>query len=171
MSQQHIHHSHVHHSHDFDGDLAVFLIGLRINKPWRPDLWVPSLSAMGPMLAELHRARAAAERGEGEHPGFLGHRTLLALHGPTVVQYWRSVDDIYAYAHDPQRAHRPAWLAFYRRSRDAAGAVGIWHETFAVPAGAHESLYVSMPPTGLGAAFGTTSDRSRRRHARLARAS
>ncbi|EWT00725.1 hypothetical protein N865_13810 [Intrasporangium oryzae NRRL B-24470] len=162
---------HAHHSHDFDGDLAVFLIGMRINKPWRPDIWVPTLRAMGPMLAELHRARAAAEAGAGVHPGFLDHRTLLGAGGPTLVQYWRSVEDIYAYAHDPGRGHRPAWLDFYRRSREAAGVVGIWHETYAVPAGAHESLYVSMPATGLGAAFGTTSDRSGRRHARLARAS
>ncbi|HET8989161.1 MAG TPA: DUF4188 domain-containing protein, partial [Humibacillus sp.] len=56
-------------------------------------------------------------------------------------------------------------------SRRATRAVGIWHETFAVPAGGHESLYVAMPPTGLGKAFGVTTDVRRRRHARLARAS
>ena len=59
--------------------------------------------------------------------------------------------------------------AFYRRSRRATGAVGIRHETYAVPAGGHESLYVGMPPTGLGKAFGLTEDRSRRRHARIGR--
>ena len=25
-------------THDYDGELVVFLIGMRINKPWRPDL-------------------------------------------------------------------------------------------------------------------------------------
>lgn len=55
------------------------------------------------------------------------------------------------------------------RGEGPTGAVGIWHETYAVQAGAHESLYVGMPPTGLGKAFGLTEDRSRRRHARIGR--
>ncbi|MEO6996644.1 MAG: DUF4188 domain-containing protein [Terracoccus sp.] len=160
-----------HHSqtHDHDGDLAVFLIGLRVGRPWRPDLWIPTVAAMAPMISELYAAKAAAERGAGPHPGFLSHRTLVGLGGPTLVQYWRSADDIYAYAHDPSRAHRPAWLEFYRRGRGSAGAVGIWHETYAIAAGAAESLYLDMPTTGLGAAFGTRESLGRR-HARITRA-
>jgi hypothetical protein len=159
-----------HTSHTHDGDLAVFLIGMRVNQLWRPDLWVPVVSAMPGMIAELYAAKAAHARGDGPDLGFLEARTLLGMRGPTVVQYWRSVGDIYAYANDPERRHRPAWTAFYRRGRKASGAVGIWHETYAVPAGAHESLYVAMPPTGLGKAFGLTENRSRRRHARLEKA-
>ena len=158
-------------SHDHDGDLAVFLIGMRVNQPWRPDLWMPVFGAMPGMLTELYAAKAAAGRGDGADLGFLDGRSLLGAGGPTLVQYWRSVEDIYAYANDPDHEHRPAMRAFYARSRRATRAVGIWHETFAVPAGGHESLYVAMPPTGLGKAFGVTSDVRRRRHARLARAS
>ncbi|WP_422125626.1 monooxygenase family protein [Streptomyces caatingaensis] len=33
--------------------------------------------------------------------------------------------------------------------RSSGGAVGIWHETYVVPAGAYESVYVDMPPAGL----------------------
>ena len=25
-------------THEYEGELVVFLIGMRINKPWRPDL-------------------------------------------------------------------------------------------------------------------------------------
>lgn len=32
--------------------------------------------------------------------------------------------------------------------------MGIWHETYIVQAGSYESIYVDMPPTGLGAAWG-----------------
>ncbi|OFE16711.1 hypothetical protein BA895_03795 [Humibacillus sp. DSM 29435] len=160
---------HQSHTHGHDGDLAVFLIGLRVNRPWRPDLWMPTFAAMGPMITELYTAKAAAERGEGPHPGFLSHRTLVALGGPTLVQYWRSVEDIYAYAHAPERHHRPAWLDFYRRSKGSGGAVGIWHETYAVPAGSAESLYVDMPLIGLAAAFGPV-EASGRQHARIRRA-
>ncbi|HYO17587.1 MAG TPA: DUF4188 domain-containing protein [Dermatophilaceae bacterium] len=88
------------------------------------------------MLKELYAEKAAAERGEGEHSGFLGHRLLVGGSGTTVVQYWRTVEDFCCYASSADHAHRPAWRAFDARARKAAGAVGIWHETFAVPAGA-----------------------------------
>ncbi|GAA1968835.1 DUF4188 domain-containing protein [Isoptericola halotolerans] len=130
-------------THHHDGALAVFLIGARINKFWRPDAWVPTYAAMGPMLAELHRT---------PETGFLGARTTFGLRGPTVIQYWRSVEDIYRYANDDDLAHRPAWIEFHRRARKAPGAVGIWHETYAVGAGGHESLYGDMPPFGLARA-------------------
>jgi Domain of unknown function (DUF4188) len=139
-------------THGHRGELAVFLIGMRVNRWWRVDQWLPAATAMPKMIKELYAAKAAAERGEGEHPGFLGHRLLIGGRGPTVVQYWRTVGDIYSYASSADHEHRPAWTAFNARARRAPGAVGIWHETFAVPAGGHESIYVSMPPTGLAAA-------------------
>lgn len=139
-------------THGHHGELAVFLIGMRVNRWWRVDQWLPAVAAMPRMLKELYAAKAAAERGEGQDPGFLGHRLLLGGRGPTVVQYWRSVGDIYSYAGSADHEHRPAWTAFNARARRAPGAVGIWHETFAVPARGHESIYVSMPPTGLAAA-------------------
>jgi hypothetical protein len=71
-----------------------------------------------------------------------------------MVQYWRDLDSLLAYAHNPERAHRPAWRAFNRAAREAGGAVGIWHETFVVPAGGHESIYVDMPLVGLPRAVG-----------------
>lgn len=139
-------------THGHEGPLAVFLIGMRVNRWWRVDQWLPTARAMPRMLEELYAAKAAAERGEGVHPGFLGHRTLIGGRGPTIVQYWRSVEDIYAYASSPDREHRPAWADFNARMRKAPGCVGFWHETYSVPAGGHESIYMSMPPTGLAAA-------------------
>lgn len=128
-------------THDHDGELVVFLIGMRVNKPWRPDLWMPVFAAMPRMLAELSR---------DPDSGLLGFRTLLGAGGPTVVQYWSSVDKLYAYASVPDAEHRPAWTAFNRRARRVPGAVGIWHETYTVDRA--ESIYASMPPTGLAAA-------------------
>lgn len=141
-------------THAHEGELAVFLIGMTIRKPWRPDRWGPVLVAMPGMLRELAANRAAAEAGTQEWLGFLGARTVLGRGGPVVVQYWRGVEDIYAYAGAGELRHRPAWTAFNRRVRQGAGAVGIWHETFAVPAGGHESIYTDMDPTGLAAATG-----------------
>ncbi len=124
---------------ELDGDFVVFLIGMRINKPWRVDLWLPVAQAMPRMLSEL------AERPE------LG---CLASEGgfPFLVQYWRSFEQLEAYAKSREHAHLPAWQAFNRKLKQSDGAVGIWHETYQVAAGAYESLYYAMPTAGLGKA-------------------
>jgi hypothetical protein len=124
-------------------DLVVFLIGMHIGKPWRVRAWLPVFLAMGPMLAELSR--------EPER-GLLGYRLLLGRGGPTLVQYWRDVDALYAYASDADGEHRPAWAAFNRRVRESDGAVGIWHETY--PTRGSESVYVDVPALGLDKAVG-----------------
>ncbi len=122
---------------------VVFVIGMRINKLWRVDDWGPVAVAMPRMLSEL---RVKPEL------GFIcGHvwfaRTIV------MIQYWRSVEALNAYAAAPEGAHLPAWRAFNRNVRGAK-SVGIFHETYSVEPGAFETVYVNMPPFGLGRAFG-----------------
>ena len=128
-------------THGHSGELVVFLIGMRINSPWRPDLWLPVFLAMPRMLTELFREPGS---------GLLGFRFALGAGGPVIVQYWDSLDKLYAYASAPESEHRPAWTAFNRQARKAPKAVGIWHETFQVSRA--ESMYVSMPTEGLAQA-------------------
>ena len=142
-------------THAYDGDLVVFNIGMTIRKPHRPDLWVPVVAAMPPMIKELYANKEAAERGETDHLGFLGAQNLVSLKGPWMIQYWRSVDDLYAYAHMRDREHLPAWRAFNRAALAHPGAAGIWHETYVVPTGGIESVYANGAEIGLGKALGT----------------
>jgi hypothetical protein len=128
-------------THAYDGELVVFLIGMRINRWWRPDLWLPVFNAMPGMLSELSK---------DPESGMLGYRLLLGEGGPMLVMYWDSHEKLYAYASRPDAEHRPAWTRFNQQARKAPGAVGIWHETFQA-AGA-ESIYVGMPPRGLAKA-------------------
>lgn len=137
-------------THEHDGSIGVFLIGMRFNRLSRPDHWVPVFLAMPKMLAELYRNTEAAARGEAEDLGFLGARTLMGGKGVTVVQYWRSVEDIYRYAGASDHEHRPAWSAFNARARKAAGVVGIWHETYAVAAGRARERLRRLPADGPG---------------------
>ena len=113
-------------THDHDGELVVFLIGMRINRWWRPDLWLPVFNAMPPMLAELSK---------DPESGMLGYRLTLGEGGPLLIMYWDSHELLYAYASRPDAEHRPAWTRFNQRARKAPGAVGIWHETFQVARG------------------------------------
>ncbi|MGW5191473.1 DUF4188 domain-containing protein [Kribbella sp. NPDC004138] len=128
----------------YDGELVVFLIGMRVNSVRKVREWVPVARAMGPMLRELSN---------DEDSGLLGFRTLPTWRGVTLIQYWESVEKLEAFANDSGRTHRPAWVDFFRTSYQG-GAVGIWHETYVVPAGNTETIYGNMPLLGLGRARG-----------------
>lgn len=153
-------------THAHSGDLIVFNIGMTINKPHRPDLWWPVVAAMPKMIAELSRNRAAADRGEAEDLGFLAASPLIGGRGPWVVQYWRSTEHLYAYAHDRTAEHLPAWRAFNKAARRHPGAAGVWHETYSVPASGIETIYSNGARVGLGAATGTVPVLKRGRSAR-----
>jgi hypothetical protein len=124
-----------------DGEFVVFLIGMRINKPWKTHKWLPMLRAFPRMMKELESSPPDV--------GFLGY-TNLGL--TTLIQYWRSFDHLERYARASDRHHWPAWLDFNRRMKNSRGDVGIWHETYIVPAGAYESVYSGMPLMGLAKA-------------------
>lgn len=128
-------------THDYDGEIVVFLIGMRVNRLWRPDMWWPVFAAMPGMLAELSK---------DPESGLMGYRLALSPGGPWVVQYWNSHEKLYAYASNPNAEHRPAWTRFNRMIRKAPGAVGIWHETYVVDRA--ETIYSGMPASGLAAA-------------------
>ena len=127
-----------------DGEIVVFLIGMRINRLWKVHKWWPVAAAMPRMLREL-----AADAGSG----FLGVESWFG--NPTImVQYWRSFDDLERYAKDAARLHRPAWAAF-NRAIASNGDVGIWHEAYRVRPGDYECVYNNMPPFGLARATRT----------------
>jgi len=80
-------------THRYDGELVVFHIGMQINKPWRPDLWLPVFGAMPRMLRELSM---------DPESGLLGYALLMGRGGPYVVQYWSSMEKLYAYGSGKQ---------------------------------------------------------------------
>ena len=127
---------------EIDGDFVVFLIGMRINRFWKLQKWLPVATAMPAMLSELAR-----------HPplGLLHARSHFGLRNVMVVQYWRSFQHLHAYATARDNAHLPAWMAFNKASA-GNNDVGIWHETYLVRAGEYECVYNKMPAYGLGLA-------------------
>lgn len=140
-----------------DGDFVVFLIGMRINQPLKPHRWLPVAAAMPRMLKELYRQPEL---------GFL-HAEMWFSRTIILLQYWRSMDQLLAYARNKEAAHLPAWQAF-NRAIGTDGSVGIWHETYAASAGSYENIYVNMPPFGLGR-FGTMRPASGGRQSAAAR--
>ena len=125
-------------------DVVVFVIGMRINRLRKVRSWWPVFVGMPRMLSEL----------AGTDRGLLGAHSLWAGRTLLTIQYWRSAEELGAYARDASMAHAPAWAAFNKHAA-ATGDVGIFHETYVVPSDRVETVYGNMTEFGLAAAFGS----------------
>jgi hypothetical protein len=126
---------------EVDGGFVLFLIGMRVNKPWKIWKWLPVSMAMPKMLIELAKQPEL---------GLLHAQTHFGFPNVTVTQYWKSFEALEAYAKARDKAHLPAWQAF-NKAVASNGDVGIWHETYVIEPGKYENIYNNMPPYGLGA--------------------
>jgi hypothetical protein len=126
-----------------DQPFVVFLIGMRINKWWRFDKWLPVASAMGPMLQTLFT---------NPEKGFLHAEFFWNFNGPVLIQYRRSFEDLENFARNPSDPHIGPWKNF-NQAIGNDGTVGIWHETYVVDPGQFEGVYGNMPRFGLAAAM------------------
>lgn len=138
---------------DWKEGIVVFLIGMRVNRWWRPDLYLPIIGSMRRMLRELL---------SNPELGLLGITRTGPSNPLVLVQYWRSLEHLQRFARSADHPHLSAWGDFNRRVR-ATNAVGVWHETYIVPAGEHESVYVNMPAFGLAAVGGRRRSHPARR--------
>jgi hypothetical protein len=122
---------------EMDGQFIVSMFGMRINTLWKVHRWFPLMRAMRRMLKELQ-----------SHPesGYLGHEKF----GFMTVIYWRSFDQIEAYARSKDYTHVSAWANFMKVHQYSSSDVGIWHELYIIQPGNYEAIYASMPAIGLG---------------------
>ena len=90
-----------------EGDFVVFIIGMRVNKPWKLHKWLPVFAAMPQMIAELEK---------DPESGFLGAEQFINPFKPVLVQYWRSFEALEKYARDA-RAEALARLAEVQPAR------------------------------------------------------
>ena len=74
---------------EIEGEFVLFLIGARINRPWKFWRWFPVATAMPRMLNEL---------GKQPELGLLHVRQHFGGTSVTLIQYWRSFEHLEAYA-------------------------------------------------------------------------
>jgi hypothetical protein len=125
---------------DIDGDFVVFLIGARVEKLHL----LRSMVDLGGRRGMKHMLDYLVARPE---KGLLAYELGI----PTIVQYWRSFEQLEAFAKDQDDPHLDAWRNYWRRV-GRSDRTGIWHETYLVKAGNYEAIYGNMPPRGLGKA-------------------
>jgi Monooxygenase af470-like len=126
-----------------DEPFVVFVIGMRVNRIFAVRRWTQVATAMPPMLAELKK---------NPDLGLLHAELFLYWRGVGVIQYWRSFEQLHAYAHARALKHLPSWAEFNRRI-GGDGSVGLWHETYLVSPGQYEAIHANMPRFGLGRAM------------------
>ena len=80
--------------------------------------------------------------------GFPRRRVLPLPAEPTLIQYWRSFEDLERFARNPEDLHLPAWRHF-NRTVGSDRSVGFWHETYIVERAKYEAIYSNMPPVRL----------------------
>jgi hypothetical protein len=126
---------------EIDGDFVVFIIGARINS--KRHLF-SALRDLGGRRGMNHMLEYLMDHPE---KGLLGYQTM----GFANVQYWRSFEQLEAFAKDKDDPHLDAWRNYWRRvGKDTR--TGIWHETYLVRGGEYEAIYGNMPASGLGKA-------------------
>jgi hypothetical protein len=126
---------------EIDGDFVVFIIGARINS--KRHLF-SALRDLGGRRGMNHMLKYLMDHPE---KGLLGYQTM----GLANVQYWRSFEQLEAFAKDKDDPHLDAWRNYWRRvGKDTR--TGIWHETYLVRGGEYEAIYGNMPASGLGKA-------------------
>lgn len=123
---------------DLQETRVVFLLGMRVNKWWKPHKWLPVSLSMGHMLKELY---ANPDLGFISHEAWGGRTSVM-------LQYWKSFEQLEAYAQGKQHHHLPAWSRFNSLIGNSTD-VGIWHETYVIGPGSYECIYHNMPPFGL----------------------
>ena len=121
-----------------DEPIVVFLLGARINKIRAFKQWLPVIKASGTMMQTLYKY---------PEKGFLGGEDFYRWREVVMIQYWKSYEDLERFARNPSEPHLKPWQAFHKMANSEG--VGIWHETYEIPAHGFEAIYANMPLLGL----------------------
>ena len=95
---------------NLEGEFVVFLIGMRINNPLKVHKWLPVARAMPRMIKELYRQPEL---------GFI-HSEMWFSRTIILVQYWRSMGQLLAYAKSKNSEHLPPGKPSTSRSEPTA---------------------------------------------------
>jgi hypothetical protein len=142
--------------------VTVFLIGMRANRWWKVGKVGQVATAMPRILRHLATDPDAGMLGFEQ---WFGRTTML-------VSYWESPEHLRKFAADREAPHLEPWRRFMKEL-SGTGDVGIWHETYQVPAAGIETVYSGMPLFGLAKATaqipigrGTSTAKQRMGHSR-----
>lgn len=121
--------------------VTVFLIGMRANRWWKARRITRVASSMTVMMRHLATHPDSGLLGSEQ---WFGRTTIL-------LSYWESPEHLRRFAADKDSPHLGPWRTFMKQVA-GSGDVGVWHETYQVPASGIEVVYNGMPLFGLAKA-------------------
>ena len=142
---------------DMDGQIndernkiVILLLGVKSNHPF--GLFAPQFLKIGEWLEKMN-VQFNGQNGESRPKGFLGQtgwerKDEKGAREFTFISYWRSIEDVHAFAHS--LLHREAWQ-WWEKTLKQNDYLGINHEVFEADAKHWETVYANFQPTGLGA--------------------
>ena len=131
-----------------DSEIVVFLIGTRNNHPM--GMLAPGAKELGDYFVKMTRDLHA----HAEEFGFLGMTSWLNSADRTTnselleVCYFRTVEGLHKFAHSDY--HRVGWN-WWNKTIKQHPHLSIYHETYHVPKGHWESIYVNSHVSGINA--------------------
>ncbi|KAK3648760.1 hypothetical protein LTR56_001033 [Elasticomyces elasticus] len=132
-----------------DDDIVVFLIGTRVNHPM--GLLAPGFKDLGDMFTQM--AKDCDDH--AEEFGFLGMTSWISNglrdtnNELLIVGYFRTPEGLHNFAHS--KYHTDAW-AWWNTNHKTHPHLSIYHETYDVPKGHWETIYINSHPSHLGSA-------------------
>jgi hypothetical protein len=125
---------------EIEGDFVLYIDGFRLDRLRAIHTWFRAGRKIAAMFEEL---------ADDPDSGFLGYQPALqGVRGGGSIQFWRSLEDLQLFAHEPNDMHVLAWKWVNENVRN--GEVGFWAEIYLIEDGNYETFYREMPPKGLG---------------------
>ncbi|KAK5716596.1 hypothetical protein LTR15_009487 [Elasticomyces elasticus] len=137
-------------------EICVFLIGARCNHPL--GMFGPYFKEMGEFFTGMAKDLDA----HAEEFGFLGMTNWTnAADRPTAneslqVCYFKNVEGLHAFAHS--QYHRAGW-DWWNKGYTKFPHLSIYHETYQVPKGAWENIYINSHASGITSTTSSYVDR------------
>jgi hypothetical protein len=125
---------------EMDGEFVVYVNGMRLNR----------LRAVHKYILAGRKLAAMFDGLEADpDSGFLGYEPAIrGLRSGAAIQYWRSLEDLRAFARDSDDLHVPAWKWVNESVR--RGEIGFWAELYVIEDGSYETFYRDVAPIGPG---------------------
>ncbi|KAK8859418.1 hypothetical protein PGQ11_010152 [Apiospora arundinis] len=131
-----------------ENPICVLILAARSNHP--AGIFAPGFREVGNYMETMRATLEDSDDGVGH--GFLGQTMYLAANEREtgnqlmMLSYFRSADDVHAFAHGP--IHRKAW-EWWTDITQKHPHLSIRHELYMVPAGHWENIAINSHPTGL----------------------
>lgn len=131
-----------------DEGLVVFFVGGQVNHPLGP--LAPGCADNEKYFGQI---AGALENYYDKH-GLLGYTQMRSTdeHSNNMsmfVMYWRDVESLHNFAHGPEHMAGLRWWS--KVAAKKYPHISVFHETYIVPKGHYENIYLNCKPLGMGA--------------------